>query len=74
MRAHLSQGTELGIRSAEFINSDRLLPDEIITAVVRDHRTVLLADPVRARLSAYLAHRTRDLAPHRQPPPVPHPL
>jgi adenylate kinase len=37
MRAHLSQGTELGIRSAEFMNSGRLLPDEIITAVVRDH-------------------------------------
>jgi adenylate kinase len=36
MRAHLSQGTELGIRSAEIMSSGRLLPDEIITAVVRD--------------------------------------
>ncbi|MGW9031335.1 adenylate kinase family protein [Streptomyces sp. NPDC055722] len=36
MRAHLSQGTELGIRAAEIINSGGLLPDEIITAIVRD--------------------------------------
>ncbi|GAA1139668.1 adenylate kinase [Kitasatospora gansuensis] len=37
MRAHLSQGTELGIRAAEIINSGNLFPDEMITAVIRDH-------------------------------------
>jgi len=37
MRAHLRQGTDLGIRSAEIMNSGRPLPDEIINAIVRDH-------------------------------------
>lgn len=37
MRAHISQGTELGTRSAEVINSGRLLPDALLTAVVRDY-------------------------------------
>ncbi|MFD9587801.1 adenylate kinase family protein [Streptomyces sp. NPDC059980] len=36
MRTHLSRGTELGIRAAETMNSGGLLPDEILTAVVRD--------------------------------------
>ncbi|GAA1231251.1 adenylate kinase [Kitasatospora nipponensis] len=36
MRTNLSRGTELGIRAAEIMNSGRLLPEEIITAVVRD--------------------------------------
>ncbi|MBF9067101.1 adenylate kinase family protein [Streptacidiphilus fuscans] len=37
MRAHISQGTELGTQSAEMINSGRLLPDALITAVVGDY-------------------------------------
>ncbi|AUY48325.1 adenylate kinase [Streptomyces sp. CB01881] len=43
MRAHLSQGSESGIRAAEIINSGSLFPDEIITAIVRDclHREAL---------------------------------
>jgi adenylate kinase len=36
MRAHLSQGTELGSQVAGFLNSGRLVPDEICTAVVGD--------------------------------------
>jgi adenylate kinase len=37
VRAHLSQSTELGIQAAEIINSGKLFPDAIITAIVRDH-------------------------------------
>ena len=36
MRTYLSRDTELGIQAAEIMNSGRLLPDEIITAVIRD--------------------------------------
>ncbi|MET8953623.1 nucleoside monophosphate kinase [Streptomyces sp. NPDC004533] len=37
IHAHLRQGTDLGIRSAEIMNAGRPLPDEIINAIVRDH-------------------------------------
>ncbi|MGW9032773.1 adenylate kinase family protein [Streptomyces sp. NPDC055722] len=36
MRAHLLQGTELGIRAVEIMNSGRLLPDEIFTVIIGD--------------------------------------
>ena len=36
IRAHLRQGTELGNRVAELLNSGSLVPDEICTAVVRN--------------------------------------
>ncbi|MDU8990948.1 MULTISPECIES: adenylate kinase family protein [Streptomyces] len=37
IRAHLRQRTDLGIRSAEIMNTGRPLPDEIINAIVREH-------------------------------------
>ncbi|MFD8783609.1 adenylate kinase family protein [Kitasatospora sp. NPDC059599] len=37
LRRHLREGTELGRRAAETMESGGLLPDELMTAVVRDH-------------------------------------
>lgn len=37
LRAHVRQGTELGIRFAESMNSGGVPPDELMTATVRDH-------------------------------------
>ncbi|MFJ1758181.1 adenylate kinase family protein [Kitasatospora sp. NPDC088134] len=50
VRAHLRRGTDLGIRSAEIMNSDRRLPDEIINEIVRDHLC-------RRALTAFLLDR-----------------
>ncbi|MET8102188.1 nucleoside monophosphate kinase [Streptomyces sp. NPDC005236] len=50
MRAHLRQGTDLGIRSAEIMNSGGPLPDEIINRIVRDHLC-------QSALSAFLLDR-----------------
>ncbi|MFJ9691875.1 nucleoside monophosphate kinase [Kitasatospora sp. NPDC101183] len=36
VRAHVSQGTELGVRALEIINSGTLFPDELITTILRD--------------------------------------
>ena len=36
IRFHLSRRTELGIRAAEIMDSGSLLPDDLITAMVRD--------------------------------------
>ncbi|WP_037623210.1 adenylate kinase family protein [Streptomyces aureus] len=50
MRAHLRQGTDLGIRSAEIMNSGRPLPNEIINKIVRDYLC-------QASLTAFLLDR-----------------
>ncbi|MFD8687346.1 adenylate kinase family protein [Streptomyces sp. NPDC059651] len=68
MRTHLSQGTELGIRAAEIINSGRLFPDEMITAIIRDHLHrvtdagfLLVGHPHSVALALALDELLRDL-------------
>ncbi|MFF8531928.1 adenylate kinase family protein [Streptomyces sp. NPDC015532] len=68
MRAHLSQGTELGIRVSEIMNSGSLVPDEILTAVIHDglYRMahagfLLLGYPHRASQALALEELLREL-------------
>ena len=68
MRANLSQGTELGNRVTEIMKSGSLVPDEILTEVVRDglHRMapagfLLLGYPRTVSLALALDDVLREL-------------
>ena len=39
LRANIKQNTELGMKAKEFVDSGRLVPDEIVTQMVKSHLT-----------------------------------
>lgn len=41
LRAEISAGSEIGNKAKEFMNSGRLVPDEIVTAVRRGSKLFL---------------------------------